>query len=34
MSDDRTPLELEVGDIVLGLVGAAILLALIAWLAH
>jgi len=34
MGQDRTPLDLEAGDIVLGLIGAASLIGLIFWLAH
>lgn len=34
MNDDRTPLELETGDIVLGIVAAVLLLSLLAWLVH
>jgi hypothetical protein len=34
MSQDRSPLDLETGEIVLGLIGAVSLLGLIVWLAH
>lgn len=34
MGQERRPPELETGDIVLGIIGAASLLGLIFWLAH
>lgn len=34
MGQDRTPQDLEAGDIVLGIIGAASLIGLIVWLAH